>query len=106
MNDEYPPPWIALPDLLPTDSTNQGMAETYIKLNWLPFWQSLSAEAKATYLDRWQASPEWRSAIAEAYDLDVEDMEEDARESEAYLARWRQANPDEAVHRPWWRRRR
>ena len=96
--DELPPPWVAVPDLQPDDPATQGMAEAYVVLNWLPFWQTLAADGKAAYLDRWQASPEWRAAIALRYDWDGIDLEDEAREAAA----WRAENVDD-TRRPWWR---
>lgn len=95
----YPPPWIALPDLSPDDPATHGMAEAYVVLTWLPFWQTLSADAKAEYLDRWQASAEWRTAIATRYDADPAELEQEAREA----AEWLEAHGPFPPHRPWWR---
>ena len=91
--DEQPPPWVAVPGLTADDPANQGMAETYIRLNWLPFWQSLSSDEKARYLDRWSASPGWRDAIAFRYDREDFDVEADAREA----AEWAKVHPQHAT---------
>lgn len=92
---ELPPPSVVFPDLKVSDSRNQGLVETYIFLNWLPYWESLTPPEQAQYLDRWQVSEEWRHDIAECYGPQQFDAEEAARESEAYLAEWRkrQAKP-------------
>lgn len=97
------PPWIALPGLDPDEPANQGAAEAYVLLTFLPFWRTLSAEAKTAYLDRWNASAEWRAAIAWRYDQEGFDVEADARDAEA----WAAAHPLPAPRRfPWpWRRR-
>lgn len=100
MND-CPPPWIALPGLSPDDPATQGVAEAYVVLTWLPFWQSQSTGARAAYLDRWQASPAWRAVIAERYDADPEMIAQDAREAAA----WAAAHPPAPLRQPWWRRR-
>lgn len=80
--DELPPPWVALPGLTAGDSANQGYAEMYVTLSWLPFWQSLTLDEKARYLNRWSASPEWRDAIALRYDHEGFDAETDTREAD------------------------
>ncbi len=72
--DEPPPPWIALPDLSHEDPATQGVADAYVTLTFPPFWTGLSAGEKADYLDRWNASAEWRAAISERYDLDGLDL--------------------------------
>ena len=71
--------------------------EAYVVLTFLPFWKGLSAGQKADYLDRWNASAEWREAIAFKYDHTGFDIEADARDSEA----WAAAHPLPA-RRPWW----
>jgi hypothetical protein len=97
--EEWPPPWVALPDLSPDDPATQGMAEAYIVLSWLPFWQTLSPAAKAEYLDRWHASAEWRDAITSRYDWEAAELEQEAREEADRLDRHGPYPP----HRPWWR---
>lgn len=89
------PPWIALPDLSPDDPCNQGAGEAYIVLEFLPFWTSLTATAKAAYFDRWNATAEWREVIAERYDSDL-DIEADAKGAEA----WAAAHP--LRRKRWW----
>ena len=82
--DELPPPWVAIPGLTTDDPATQGLAEVYIDLSWLPFWQSLTVDGKTQYLDRWSASPEWRETIAFRYNHDGFDAEADAREAEEW----------------------
>ena len=91
--DDLPPPWIALPGLTTTDTTNQGLADVYITLSWLPFWRSLTFDGKARYLDRWSASPEWREEIAFRYDHQGFDAGADAREAEQWANARRHAAP-------------
>lgn len=91
--DDLPPPWVAVPGLTAAEPANQGLAETYIDLNWLSFWQSLTPDGKALYLDRWSASPEWRAAIALRYDQEGFDVEADAREADEWATARRQAVP-------------
>jgi hypothetical protein len=93
--DEPKPPWIAISGLDPEDPATQGIAEAYIALEWLPFWQSLAPGEKAAYLDRWQTSTAWREAIALRYDADEDALAQEARDHAASeIARRR---------RPWWR---
>lgn len=90
---DLPPPWIALPGLTVDDAANQGLAETYVALSWLPFWRSLAPDGKARYLDRWAASPEWRAAIALRYDHEGFDAELDAHEANEWANARRQTAP-------------
>jgi hypothetical protein len=83
MDSEPPPPWIAMPALSPDDPANQGAGEAYIVLEFLPYWCGLSVAQKAAYLDRWNASPQWREVIAERYDSDL-DIEADAEDAAAW----------------------
>lgn len=83
---EMPPPWIVLPHLGANDPPTQGAEEAYVNLQWLPFWQTLDAQSRGDYLDRWDASDEWRDVIMERYDPEGFDIEEDARESAAWAA--------------------
>ncbi|WP_439890557.1 hypothetical protein ACS7SF_15270 [Ralstonia sp. 25C] len=83
------PPWITFPQLQPGElalHVQQGIAETWFDQEWRPYWALLTPEQKKRYLDDWQASPEWRDAIAFVFDNFSDlDIELDARESEAYL---------------------
>lgn len=83
---QTPPPWIVFPALRPNDPATQGAVEAYVELEWLPFWQALDADARSEYLDRWDATDEWRDVIAERYDPEGFDVEEDARDSAAWAA--------------------
>lgn len=91
--EDMPPPWIALPELTVDDAANQGLAETYVALSWLPFWRSLAPDGKASYLDRWAASPGWRAAIALRYDQEGFNAEADTREAEQWVNARRQTAP-------------
>ena len=83
---EAPPPWTVFPEMGANDPAKQGAEETYIDLEWLPFWQTLDTEARCDYLDRWNATSEWREVIAERYEPDDFDVEEDARDSAIWAA--------------------
>ncbi|WP_260597541.1 hypothetical protein [Sphingomonas endolithica] len=86
---EPPPFWIVFPSLGVADGATQGAEEAYLDLEWLPFWSGLDDVAKDSYLDRWNAPKEWREEIAERYDHPGFDVEEDSRDSAAWLARHR-----------------
>jgi len=84
-----PPPWIVFPDIKPGDlarHVQQGVAEPWFDQEWRPYWAPLTTIQRDRYLDDWQASPEWREAIAFVFgafsDLDID---QDAKESETYL---------------------
>ncbi len=64
----------------------QGIAEPWFDQVWCPYWASLTAAQRAGYLDAWQASPEWREAIAFVFEAFSDlDIDQDAKESEEYL---------------------
>lgn len=67
MSEQYPP-WKLVPEMDPDDPEHHGVGEAYLLIDWLRFWQLLKPDQQAEYLDRWQASPAWRKAIAERYD--------------------------------------
>jgi len=83
------PPWQVFPFLTPdglAGHLRQGIAEPWFDQVWRPFWAGLSVDARAQYLDHWQATPEWKAAIKFYFEPDPEfDAEADARESELYL---------------------
>ncbi len=81
---EAPPPWIVFPDLHPNDPATQGVEEAYIDLEWLPFWRSLGDQQREDYLRRWTATVEWREVIAERFEPESFDVEDDARDSAAW----------------------
>jgi len=88
-----PPPWVAFPDIEPAELSRylkQGATEAWFDQQWRPFWSSLSPDQQRDYLDRWHATTEWREAVAFYFNSDPAfDIEQDGRESEAYLAAWR-----------------
>ncbi|WP_230626702.1 hypothetical protein, partial [Ralstonia solanacearum] len=68
----------------------QGIAEPWLDQVWRPYWASLTAIQRASYLDAWQASPEWREAITFVFEAFSDlDIEQDAKESEEYLRDYR-----------------
>ncbi|MFP3756719.1 hypothetical protein D3C87_1712260 [compost metagenome] len=91
--EHYPdapqPPWIVFPHTEPGElapHVRQGVAEPWFDREWRPFWTSLTPIQRDLYLDGWQASPEWREAIAFVFESFSElDVDQDAKESEEYL---------------------
>lgn len=83
---EMPPPWVVFPHLGVDNPPKQGGEEAYVDLQWLPFWQTLDAQRRDRYLDRWDATDEWREVIKERYDSEGFDVDEDARDSAAWAA--------------------
>lgn len=90
---EPAPPWIAFPYLAAYDPPTQGTEEAYIDRGWLPFWLTLDEAGQAAYLDRWQASAEWREVISERYGRRNFDVEEDARDAAAW---WSEQRPSKS----------
>ncbi|WP_218920857.1 hypothetical protein [Melittangium boletus] len=61
---EVPPPWRAFPGYSPvTSGWRQGNGEYWMRHAWDPFWQRLSAEDRADYLQRWDVPLEWKSLL-------------------------------------------
>ena len=92
------PPWLVFPDLDPDELSRhlkQGVAEPWFDQQWRPFWSRLSPLQKEQYLDFWTASPDWRAALAFAFDQDgAFDAEADVRESAEYLQQRRSNGMD------------
>jgi hypothetical protein len=101
------PPWRVFPEITPEDVSvhmRQGRAEPYFDAVWRPFWSSLSEAERSAYLDRWNASGAWRAAMSD-FDVDCDfDPEEEARESEAYLADMRREQEESWRKLPLWKR--
>lgn len=58
------PPWRAFPALSPESSGwRQGSGEQWLDLAWRPYWSKLGPGARAAYVRRWPAPPEWESAL-------------------------------------------
>ncbi|AEG70964.1 conserved hypothetical protein (plasmid) [Ralstonia solanacearum Po82] len=87
--DTPQPPWVAFPALRPETlamRVRQGVAEPWFDQVWRPYWTSLTPIQRTCYLDAWEASPEWREAIAFVFEtLSDLDLDQDAKASEAYL---------------------
>jgi hypothetical protein len=87
------PLWRAFPDMRPDNLRDtQGLYEAAVAA-WRPFWQELSDAERAAYLLHWQASTDWRDALAFYLTSNDTDAAADARESEEMLARRRQGAP-------------
>ncbi|WP_232556812.1 hypothetical protein [Ralstonia solanacearum] len=87
--DTPQPPWVAFPALRPetlATHVGQNVAEPWFDQVWRPYWTSLTPIQRTCYLDAWEASPEWREAIAFVFEtLSDLDLDQDAKASEAYL---------------------
>jgi hypothetical protein len=62
---------------------------------WHPFWQSLTDAERDAYLVHWQATADWRDALAFYVTPDSPEFDAtaDARESSEMLARLRKSRP-------------
>lgn len=85
--DEPAPMWIVFPDLGAEEVHNQGAVDGYIEYIWLPFWQTLSEDEKAAYLDKYRATPDWRDNIAERYEWEGYDADGDPIPKNPFWAR-------------------
>jgi hypothetical protein len=87
--NEVQPPWVAFPELTVAELSRQlkqGAVEAWADQHWRPFWSSLDPEDRAGYLDYWDATPDWRVAIAFVFERDPNfDAESDAAESREHL---------------------
>jgi len=62
--EEIEPPWIVYPHSSPIYGWNQGYQEAWLKNIWLPFWQSLDANQRQKYLEKWHPPmEEWREYL-------------------------------------------
>ncbi|GBQ98558.1 hypothetical protein AA23498_3265 [Acetobacter nitrogenifigens DSM 23921 = NBRC 105050] len=69
----------------PWEPVGQGLQQS-VMVDWAPFWRNLTDEQKEDYLNRWNASPEWRDAIDARYNVTDEELAEEAREfRESYV---------------------
>jgi len=69
----------------------QGAEEAWTDTVFRPFWLGLDANARSQYLHHWEASPEWRDALAFAFEGPLTmDHAADAAESDSHLDEWRQ----------------
>ncbi len=104
------PPWLVFPQIDPQTlpvHLRQGVAEPWFDQQWRPFWAALTAEQKAQYLDHWNASPDWRAAIAFHFDRAWEsDAEADAAESIQYQQDLKQARAKPSLLSRWFGRKR
>jgi hypothetical protein len=67
VGDEFPP-WEAFPEYDSfTPAWRQGAGEYWMHDAWWPFWEQLSWTERAAYLDRWDASEDWREYLTTVY---------------------------------------
>lgn len=87
--DTPQPPWVAFPALRPetlATRVGQDVAEPWFDQVWRPYWTSLTPIQRTCYLDAWEASPEWREAIAFVFEtLSDLDIDQHAKASAASL---------------------
>lgn len=105
-----PPPWRVFPQIDPQTlpvHLRQGEAEPWFDQQWRPFWATLTAEQKVQYLDHWQASPDWRAAIAFHFDHTwAADAATDAAESSQHQEQLRQTRAKPSLLARWFGRKR
>jgi len=105
--DQCRPPWVVFPDLDPSQLVGylrQGVTEAYFFNHWRPFWNSLDDGQRTLYLDHWQASAEWREALAFHFEEEPGfDAEADVRESEDHQRR-RTEEATRDRRKSWWAR--
>ncbi|NOK63934.1 MAG: hypothetical protein GFH27_549319n114 [Chloroflexi bacterium AL-W] len=82
---EIEPPCVAYPEQEPWwGGWRQGYSEAWLHEVWFPFWKKLGLKERMAYVEKWQASPEWREyLIAPGYwskpvPADQSNEEEDA----------------------------
>ncbi len=90
------PPWLVFPEMKANDYLQwikQGASEAWFDQIWKPYWTSLSPLEKNDYYDFWQATTEWREANDFLFESANQiEMDQDADESEQFLAKWRAEN--------------
>ena len=62
---ELAPPWSAYPGQPPWwAGWRQGDSEAWLIQQWMPFWRSLDADQRSSYLSRWEPPDEdWREYV-------------------------------------------
>ena len=61
---EIEPPWVAYPEQEPWwGGWRQGNGEAWLREVWIPFWKTLGPKERRVYVEKWQASPEWREYL-------------------------------------------
>lgn len=62
--EEIVPPWIAFPDSDPWwGGWRQGNSQGWLVLVWIPFWRHLNDREKLAYIEKWDASADWREYL-------------------------------------------
>lgn len=65
--EEIVPPWIAYPESDPWwGGWRQGNSEGWLVLVWLPFWHNITDEARVNYIEKWNASADWREYLGDS----------------------------------------
>lgn len=88
------PPWRAFPDVPPIEvlTATQGVQELWLDQVWRPFWTSMTPEQRNDYLDRWNATREWRDTLEHFPARDF-DPDQDAADSESHLQAQQRTRP-------------
>lgn len=60
MTEEVTPPWVTHPAYGPADFFWREAGQPWFTLVWEPYWKSLTPQAVAAYLHRWQVPDAWR----------------------------------------------
>ncbi len=96
-----PPPWTTFPEIDPDELPaylKQGLTEWWFDEAWRPFWNPLSMAQREQYLDYWQAPEKWRENLHFVFPHTLEfNPEEDMKESEEYLRKWRESRPKRSL---------
>ena len=57
---EIEPPWVRQPDEPPGSFVWREADQPWFEHVWKPYWDSLSAQARDAYLERWNVPDVWR----------------------------------------------
>jgi hypothetical protein len=60
MQQEIEPPWIKFPGYPPPDGFWRQSGEYWLHDVWAPFWKSLNAEDRESYLKKWNVPNVWK----------------------------------------------
>ena len=74
--EEIEPPWIAFPNSSPIHGWNQGYQQEWKNNVWLPFWRGMTEAEREDYLNRRQASSEWRETLTVYWVADLSESSE------------------------------
>jgi len=58
--DEVDPPWVEYPGFPPADGFWRQSGEAWLNHVWRPYFDALTADEQASYLERWKVPDDWR----------------------------------------------